>query len=123
MRSDGQNPGAAFTSGVMILEVAILNVKPGLETAFENDFDLAASCINGIDGYVSHELQRCIETPHRYILLVRWETLKAHTEGFRKSPQYQEWKRLLHHYYDPFPTVEHFAKVQGDAQPSAPEMP
>ena len=95
----------------MILEVAVLNVKTGLEPDFERDFGKAAVCISSIPGYVSHQLQRCVETPNRYVLLARWETLEAHTEGFRKSPQYAEWKRLLHHYYDPFPTVEHYTLV------------
>lgn len=95
----------------MILEVAMLDVKPGLESAFENDFDLAATQLSGAEGYISHELQRSVETPNRYILLVQWTSVEAHTEGFRKSPAYQEWKKLLHHYYDPFPTVEHFKKV------------
>jgi heme-degrading monooxygenase HmoA len=49
-----------------------------------------------------------MERPSTYLLLVRWRTLEDHTQGFRGSPQYQEWKRLLHHFYDPFPTVEHF---------------
>ena len=62
-------------------------------------------------GYLSHELQRCIEDPERYVLLVRWETLEDHTEGFRGSAGYEEWKRLLHHFYDPFPTVQHFEAV------------
>lgn len=95
----------------MITEVATLEVKPGLESAFENDFDLAASIISGSEGYVSHELLRCMEKANRYILVVRWETLEAHTIGFRQSPEYEKWKKLLHHYYDPFPTVEHFEKV------------
>ena len=95
----------------MILEVAILDVKAGQETAFERDFVEASVYISSIAGYVSHELQRCVEKKSRYILLARWETLEAHTEGFRKSPQYLEWKRILHHYYDPFPTVEHYAPV------------
>ncbi len=95
----------------MILEIAMLDVKPGMESAFEGDFARAAAYISGIEGYISHELQRCIENPSRYVLLVRWETLEAHTEGFRKSPEYQKWKELLHHYYDPFPTVEHFEKI------------
>lgn len=95
----------------MILEVAILDVKSGQETSFERDFALASTYISSIEGYVSHELQRCIERPNRYLLLAQWDTLEAHTEGFRKSPAYMEWKRMLHHYYDPFPTVEHYAKV------------
>ena len=95
----------------MILEVAILDVKPSQETAFERDFAKASAYISSIAGYLSHELQRCLEKKGRYILLVRWETLEAHTENFRQSPQYSEWKRLLHHYYDPFPTVEHYSLV------------
>ena len=95
----------------MILEVAILDVKASQEAAFERDFTEASAYISSIFGYVSHELQRCVEKKNRYILLVRWQTLEAHTEGFRKSPQYSEWKKLLHHYYDPFPTVEHYSLV------------
>ncbi len=64
-----------------------------------------------MSGYVSHEIQRCIESPDRYLLLVNWQTLEDHTVGFRGSPEYAEWKRLLHHFYDPFPTVEHYARV------------
>ena len=95
----------------MVLEIAILDVKPGQESSFERDFSVASGCITAVNGYISHELHRCLEKPNRYILLVRWETLEAHTEGFRRSPQYLEWKKLLHHYYDPFPTVEHYTRV------------
>ena len=95
----------------MILEVATLDVRPGQQAAFERDFALASVYISSIDGYISHELQRCVEQPNRYLLLACWKTLEAHTEGFRQSPQYLEWKRMLHHYYDPFPTVEHYTSV------------
>jgi len=66
-----------------------------------------------MQGYRSHELRRCIETTARYLLLVYWDRLEDHTIGFRGSPEYQEWKRLLHHYYDPFPLVEHYSAVPG----------
>ncbi len=95
----------------MILEVAILNVIPGEEARFQEAFGRAQSIISSMKGYVSHQLQRCLETPSRYLLLVRWETLEDHTEGFRRSSEYQEWKNLLHHYYDPFPEVEHYEVV------------
>ena len=62
-------------------------------------------------GYISHELQYCLENCDRYILLVRWQQLEDHTVGFRQSPEYQEWRSLLHHFYDPFPTVEHYQMV------------
>jgi len=95
----------------MILEVAILQIIPGNNIQFEKAFHQAHSIISSMPGYISHELQRCIEEDGKYILLVRWQTLEDHTEGFRKSAEYQEWKRLLHHFYKPFPTVEHFILV------------
>jgi heme-degrading monooxygenase HmoA len=95
----------------MILEVAILNVKPGLTTEFEAAFNEASALIASMSGYISHELQHCIEDKNRYILLVRWQKLEDHTVGFRQSPQYQTWSTLLHHFYDPFPTVEHYELV------------
>ena len=95
----------------MILEVAILDVKPGLEADFELAFGKAQKIIASMRGYRYHQLQRSIENESRYILLVEWESLKDHTEGFRNSKEYQEWKALLHHFYDPFPTVEHFKLV------------
>jgi heme-degrading monooxygenase HmoA len=96
----------------MILEVAILHVKEGLSLEFENQFNKASAIISGMRGYISHELQKCIESERQYILLVRWETLTDHTEGFRGSAEYLEWKSLLHHFYDPFPVVEHYKNVE-----------
>ncbi|WP_257669173.1 antibiotic biosynthesis monooxygenase family protein [Parapedobacter tibetensis] len=95
----------------MIHEVAILNVKMGLEDKFEQDFVLASRFISAIVGYKGHTLRKCMEEPGKYILLVDWETLTDHTVGFRSSPEYLEWKSLLHHYYDPFPTIEHYETV------------
>ena len=97
----------------MNLECAILDVKPGETREFEVAFGAAERIISVSPGYISHELQRCIEKPNRYLLLVRWRTLEDHTEGFRKSGPYQEWKRLLHHFYDPFPNVEHYEQRAG----------
>jgi heme-degrading monooxygenase HmoA len=94
----------------MILEVANLNVIPGQENGFENAFRRAIPILTGMKGYIAHELRRSIEHTNRYILLVHWQTLEDHTIGFRTSPQYQEWKALLHHFYDPFPSVEHYEK-------------
>ncbi|HLO85771.1 MAG TPA: antibiotic biosynthesis monooxygenase [Nostocaceae cyanobacterium] len=95
----------------MILEAAMLNVKPGLESNFELAFQQASSIISSMPGYLQHELHRCIENPGKYLLLVKWESLQAHTIGFRSSVEYQEWKKLLHHFYEPFPTVEHFEEI------------
>ncbi len=99
----------------MILESAILPVISGQEAEFEAAFKQASAIIRGAKGYISHELHHCIESPGKYLLLVRWETLEDHTVGFRESEQYQEWKRLLHHYYSPFPIVEHYRQVDLNA--------
>ena len=96
----------------MILEVAILDVIAGQESEFQAAFGIAAPIISSMPGYISHQLQHCLEKPNRFILLVQWETLEAHTIGFRGSERYQEWKKLLHHFYDPFPVVEHYELVE-----------
>lgn len=95
----------------MILEAAPLSVRLGQCAAFEAAFGQAQTIIASMPGYIGHELQRCVERDHEYLLLVQWETLDAHEVGFRGSPQYQEWKRLLHHFYAPFPTVLHYRGV------------
>ncbi len=95
----------------VILEVAILDIKPGLSSEFEIAFKTASAIIASMPGYISHELQRCVETANRYILLVRWQTLEDHTIGFRQSSEYQAWRSLLHHFYDPFPQVEHYKVI------------
>ena len=95
----------------MILEVAVLDVKPGQSSDFEAAFAKAQNIIAGSRGYLSHQLQRCIEKPGRYILLVNWQTLEDHTDGFRGSVAYDQWRQLLHHFYDPFPEVEHYQSV------------
>jgi heme-degrading monooxygenase HmoA len=95
----------------MILEQALLPVKPGQEPEFEAAFEQAKAIISAVPGFRSFKLSRCIERPNTYLLLVEWERLEDHTEGFRGSPEYQQWRALLHHFYEPFPTVEHFAPV------------
>ena len=92
----------------MILEVAVLDVRPGRSADFEAAFAEARPLISSMPGFVDVDLQRCVETPDRYLLLVRWERLEDHTEGFRRSPEYERWRELLHHFYDPFPAVEHY---------------
>lgn len=100
----------------MILEMAILNIKPGLASEFEQAFKDAQSIISSMSGYLSHDLQKCIETEDRYLLLVKWQRLEDHTLGFRQSTQYQDWKAKLHRFYAPFPEVEHYRHVFSDAE-------
>jgi heme-degrading monooxygenase HmoA len=100
----------------MILEVAILNLRPDCQREFEAAFSEAQSILAASPGYQHHELRRCVEAANRYLLLVWWRDLESHTEGFRGSPAYQRWKTLLHHFYDPFPTVEHYTLLDEGRQ-------
>ena len=96
----------------MILEAALLQVRRGQSEAFESAFREAQAIISSMPGYRSHELQRCLEREGHYLLLVQWDSVAAHEEGFRKSPEYQRWRKLLHHFYDPHPTVLHYEQVE-----------
>ncbi len=95
----------------MILEAVMLQVKQGMEEEYEDAFFNASKIISSMKGYISHELQRCMEVKGKYLLLVKWESLEDHTVGFRQSIEYLAWKEQLHHFYDPFPIVEHFESV------------
>ena len=98
----------------MVLEHALLNVIPGKEAEFEGAFAQARKIISTSPGFVSLKIVRGVERPSTYLLLVEWQTLEDHTIGFRESAPYQDWRALLHHFYDPFPVVEHFAALLAD---------
>lgn len=95
----------------MILESAILNVRAGHEAAFERALLQARPLIAASPGFIELEIRRCIETANRYLLSVKWQSLEDHTIGFRQSERYQRWRALLHHFYEPFPTVEHYGEA------------
>jgi heme-degrading monooxygenase HmoA len=95
-----------------ILEVARLDVRPAQEAAFQEAFERARSSISATPGFLDLELRRCVETRNRYLLLVHWATIDDHTTGFRQGPNYGRWKELLHHFYDPFPEVEHYEALE-----------
>jgi heme-degrading monooxygenase HmoA len=95
----------------MILEHVVLQVVPGREADFESAFTTGKEIIARAKGFRSLRLSRCVEDTSRYLLLVEWQTLEDHTEGFRGSPAYDEWRALLHHFYDPLPTVDHYGEV------------
>lgn len=96
----------------MVLEHALLSVRPGEEAAFEAAFADAKAIIAGMSGFEHLTLSRCLERRSTYLPLVHWKSLEDHTEGFRGSVEYQQWRRLLHHFYSPFPRVEHFEQVK-----------
>ncbi|WP_375400744.1 antibiotic biosynthesis monooxygenase family protein [uncultured Amnibacterium sp.] len=95
----------------MILEHALLPVRPGEEAAFETTLAQALPIIRSAPGCLGVTVSRCVERPAGYLLLVQWRSIEDHQTGFRGSPAYDEWRALLHHFYDPFPVVEHFTPV------------
>ncbi|MET7772843.1 antibiotic biosynthesis monooxygenase [Nocardia sp. NPDC005366] len=95
----------------MIIEHVLLPVRPERAAQFEAAFAEARRIIESMPGFRSLSLSRCVETPGTYLLLVVWDSLRDHVEGFRGSPQSTRWAELLHHFYDPFPTVLHFGPV------------
>lgn len=92
----------------MILEIATLNIQPGQEAQFELAFAEAIKIIQSIKGYIAYDIRRGIEHPSRYALQIHWQTLEDHTVGFRESPQFQEWVKLVGHFFNGAPSVEHF---------------
>ncbi len=95
----------------MVLEHAVLSVKPGQGDDFEASFAQAKTIIEGMAGFGRLTLSRCLERSGTYLLLVEWDRLEDHIVGFRGSAQYQQWRKLLHHFYEPFPTVEHYEQL------------
>jgi heme-degrading monooxygenase HmoA len=94
----------------MIVEAAILNIKPGQGDAFEKALCDALPLIEATPGFHGIEVRLCIENANQYLLLVHWEKLEDHTVGFRQSGRYQQWRAALHHFFDPFPTVLHYGE-------------
>jgi heme-degrading monooxygenase HmoA len=79
--------------------------------AFEAAFQLAKPIVSSNPDFRHLTLSRCLEKRTRYLLLVEGESLEDHTQGFRGSSQYEEWSRLLHRFYEPFPDVWHFSEI------------
>ncbi len=95
----------------MVLERAQFPITPGREEEFEQAFEQAKLVLARSQGFVSATLLRGVESPSTYLLLVDWETLEDHTEGFRNSPAFGEWRGLIGHLFDGAPDVEHFVQV------------
>jgi heme-degrading monooxygenase HmoA len=91
----------------MILEIAQIDVKPGMEAEFEAGVANAAPLFKRAKGCISMELQRSIEKPSRYRLFVQWQTLENHIADFRGSEDFQEWRKLVSHCFESPPDVEH----------------
>jgi heme-degrading monooxygenase HmoA len=94
----------------MILEHALLRVREGETAAFEAAMAQARPLISASLGFHGFELRPALETEGLYLLLVRWADIASHRDGFRKSDRYQQWRTLLHHFYEPMPEVGYFGE-------------
>jgi len=94
----------------MIVEHALLHVKAGQSAEFESAMRSARALISVSPGFESIEVRPSAEAPDRYLLRVVWSNIPAHRDGFRQSDRYAQWRDMLHHFYEPMPTVEYFAE-------------
>ena len=95
----------------MILEVAIMKIKPELIEKFEAVFPKAAAISASTPGYISHEMQRCVETKGKYFYMIRWESIEAHMVNFRQSPRRDEFRQILGDFWAEPNFTEHFEPV------------
>ncbi|NMR21301.1 antibiotic biosynthesis monooxygenase [Cellulomonas fimi] len=102
-----------MASDAPVLEHGVLSVRPGQSAAFEAALAQALPLIRAARGFRGIDVRRCHERPDTYLLLVAWDSLEDHTEGFRGSPAFEEWRALTHHFYDPMPVIEHFTPMAG----------
>tara|TARA_R110000824_G_scaffold4308_9_gene20727 strand:- start:6450 stop:6749 length:300 start_codon:yes stop_codon:yes gene_type:complete len=94
----------------VILEHAILQVRPGQSESFEAAMAKARTLIQFQPGFHSIEVRPSSDDPERYLLLVQWDRIESHRERFRQSGAYQQWRILLHDFYDPMPVVNYYGR-------------
>jgi heme-degrading monooxygenase HmoA len=100
----------------MILEIADIRIPPGkadeFDAAIQRGIETVASKAKGFRGY---KVNRGIESPQRYILMIYWETLENHTVDFRQGPLFAQWRAIVGPYFAAPPVVEHFELVAKSA--------
>lgn len=98
----------------MTIEIADIRVHPEARDAFSEAVTRAASTVLAkAEGYRGHQILACHESPGRFVLIVEWDSLEAHTVGFRQSPAFAEWRAIIGSYFERPPHVEHFDPVAG----------
>jgi heme-degrading monooxygenase HmoA len=95
----------------MVIEHALLHVRPGQEAGFEEAMRNARPLIAASPGFQAIEVRPALETAGLYLLLVQWDSVSDHRDGFRNSERYARWRATLHDFYDPMPTVDYFGEA------------
>ena len=101
----------------MVLEVALIDVVPGMEDAFAASYRLGHPVLAGTPGCRSVRMTRGVESPSRFVLLVEWDSVEAHTENFRETERFAQWRALIGGYFAKPPLVEHFTDVEPGERP------
>ena len=100
----------------MILEIADIRIHAGKQAEFDAAIKRGLEeVIAKAKGYISHQMQKCIETPERYVLMIHWQTLENHTVDFRGSPAFGEWRAIVGPFFASPPNVEHFTLLTASA--------
>ncbi|MGP1677013.1 MAG: antibiotic biosynthesis monooxygenase family protein [Burkholderiales bacterium] len=100
----------------MILEIADIRVKAGAQARFEAAIEKGVKNVIPIaQGFMGYKVNKGIESPQRFVLMIFWQTLDNHTEDFRQSPAFQEWRALAGPYFAGPPVVEHFELLSKSA--------
>ena len=95
----------------MVLEVALIDVKPGEEDAFAAAYGTARATLAGTAGCHTVRMTRGIESPERFVLLVEWDSVEAHDQNFRQTERFTTWRGLIGPFFAGPPLVEHFTDV------------
>lgn len=97
----------------MILEIADIRIRPGEQAAFD------AAIVKGVEGVIAKangfrgfKVNKGVESPERYILMIFWEKLEDHTVDFRQSPAFREWRAIVSGFFAAPPSVEHFTLLK-----------
>ncbi len=102
----------------MILELADIRIHPGQQTAFDEAIRRGVeTVIAPAAGFQSYQVHRGVESPERYLLTIHWDSLEAHTVGFRQSPAFAQWRAIVGPYFAAPPAVEHFEVVAASSSP------
>lgn len=96
----------------MILEAAILKVKPEHCSEFESHFRGAVQMLSGYPGYAGHELHKCVQRDDQYLLLIRWNSIGDPIAGFRKSEAYRLWREKLAPWCETEPAGDHYVPIR-----------
>jgi heme-degrading monooxygenase HmoA len=101
----------------MVLEVATIEVRPGEEDAFAAAYRRVRIEVIGAPGCRSVRLTRGVESPSRFVLLVEWDSVAAHTDNFRATDRFARWRAAIGPHFAAPPHVEHYADVEA-AEPA-----